>query len=137
MLEAVGVWELGWALNQFREQSHLSKSLTATVSSFFPLCLSVSAFLTHIYTQTPTHSLHHPKIFIHSPFTFCKRFKSQLVSELNPSDTFPFLLAEVIVFFPKYCNKMIQSHSFESVNIHILYVDSQFILSVLFILIAK
>lgn len=44
MLEAVGVWE-GWALNQFREQSHLSKSLTTTVCLPHTLLITPEIFI--------------------------------------------------------------------------------------------
>lgn len=73
MLEAVGVWE-GRALNQFREQSHLSKSLSATASSF-SLQPSASAFLTHTLTQTHTLFIT-PKYlsFFHLLFFFGQRF---------------------------------------------------------------
>ncbi len=58
MLEAVGVWE-GWALNQFREQSHLSK-VPHRHCLLFLLCvclpLPFSRTYTHIHTNTRTHS---------------------------------------------------------------------------------
>lgn len=44
MLEAARAWE-GWALNQFRQQSHLLVSLSITVSSF---------------TNQHSHTLHQP-----------------------------------------------------------------------------
>lgn len=112
MLEVVGVWE-GWALNQFREQSHLSKSHVATVSSF-SLRLSASAFLTHIHTQALTYFSSPQNIYPLS-IAFCKRFKSQLVFKPNPSDTF-FIFSPQKSFFLLFfqiAKKMIQSRRFE------------------------
>lgn len=103
MLKAAGVWE-GWALNQFRKQSHLSKSLTTTVSSFFN-CLSTSAF--HAHTLT----LHHPRnihpFSISLFFFLTKCLNRSWFPKRNPSDSISFSPCRSNSFcsFPKSQNR--------------------------------
>lgn len=101
MLKAAGVWE-GWALNQFRKQSHLSKSLTATVSSFLTVCLPLPFTHTHASSPQKYSSLLHFLIFF-----LTKCLNRSWLPKRNPSDSISFSPCRSYSFcsFPKSQNR--------------------------------